>query len=59
MKNMAEKIKTLDEIKTLIDLHRDILADSYGIAITGVFGSYVRGEEAISIFSPGFFVPSA
>jgi len=38
-------MKKLDEIKTLIDLHRDILADIYGIEITGVFCSYVRGEE--------------
>ncbi|MDI6762210.1 MAG: nucleotidyltransferase family protein [Thermodesulfobacteriota bacterium] len=38
-------MKTLDEIRTIIRQHRDILAEKYGVAVVGVFGSYVRGEQ--------------
>lgn len=38
-------MKTLDEIRTTIRQHRDILAEKYGVAVVGVFGSYVRGEQ--------------
>jgi predicted nucleotidyltransferase len=38
-------MKTLDEIKTLIRQHGDILAEEYGIAVVGIFGSCVRGEQ--------------
>ena len=38
-------MKTLDEIRTIIRQHRDVLAERYGVAIVGVFGSYVRGEQ--------------
>ena len=38
-------MKTLDEIKTIIRRHRDVLAEKYGVAVVGVFGSYVRGEQ--------------
>jgi predicted nucleotidyltransferase len=38
-------MKTLDEVKTLIRQHGDILAEKYGIAVVGIFGSYVRGEQ--------------
>jgi predicted nucleotidyltransferase len=38
-------MKTLDEIKTIIRQHRSILAEKYGVAVVGVFGSYVRGEQ--------------
>ena len=38
-------MKTLDEIKTLIDHESDVLAEKYGVAVIGIFGSYVRGEE--------------
>ena len=38
-------MKTLDEIRTIIGQHRDVLAESYGVAVVGVFGSYVRGEQ--------------
>jgi predicted nucleotidyltransferase len=38
-------MKTLDEIKTLIRQHGDVLAEKYGIAVVGIFGSYVRGEQ--------------
>jgi predicted nucleotidyltransferase len=38
-------MKTLEEIRTIIRQHRDVLAERYGVAIVGVFGSYVRGEQ--------------
>lgn len=38
-------MKTLEEIKSIINQHRSILADQYGIAVVGIFGSYVRGEQ--------------
>jgi predicted nucleotidyltransferase len=38
-------MKTLNEIKTIIRQHRDVLAEKYGIAVVGIFGSYVRDEQ--------------
>lgn len=38
-------MKTLDEIRTIIGQHRDVLAEKYGVVVVGVFGSYVRGEH--------------
>src|SRR3989304_4596500 len=38
-------MKTLDEIRTIIRQHRDVLAEKYGVAVLGVFGSYVRGQQ--------------
>lgn len=38
-------MKTLDEIRTIIKQNQDILAEKYGVAVVGVFGSYVRGEQ--------------
>jgi len=38
-------MKTLNEIRTIVRQHRDVLAEKYGIAVVGVFGSYVRGEQ--------------
>lgn len=38
-------MKTLDEIRDIIGQHRDVLAEKYGVAVVGVFGSYVRGEQ--------------
>ena len=38
-------MKTLDEIKQILEAHKDDLAAEYGVASIGVFGSYVRGEE--------------
>jgi predicted nucleotidyltransferase len=38
-------MKTLDEIRENIKSHQDVLAQKYGVAPVGVFGSYVRGEE--------------
>ena len=38
-------MKTVDEIRTIIRQHQDILSEKYGVAIVGVFGSYVRGHQ--------------
>jgi hypothetical protein len=38
-------MKDLKEIKEIIKQHRNILAEKYGVAVVGIFGSYVRGEQ--------------
>ncbi len=38
-------MKTLDEIKELIQDHKDELRQQYGLKEIGVFGSYVRGVQ--------------
>lgn len=38
-------MKSLDEIKEILEAQKDNLAAEYGVTIVGVFGSYVRGEE--------------
>lgn len=38
-------MKTLDEIRSIIRRHQDVLSEKYGVAVVGVFGSYVRGEQ--------------
>ena len=37
-------MKKLDEIRGLVRQHRDILAERYGVAVVGAFGSCVRGK---------------
>ena len=41
----AKPMKTLDEIREIVNNHRDVLAREYGVPAVGVFGSYVRGEQ--------------
>lgn len=36
--------KSLDEIKEIIEKHRDELREQYGVKEIGIFGSFVRGE---------------
>lgn len=38
-------MKTVEEIRNLVNQHRDILADKYGVAVVAVFGSYGRDEQ--------------
>jgi predicted nucleotidyltransferase len=38
-------MKTLAEIKQILETQKDYLAAEYGVTIVGVFGSYVRGEQ--------------
>ncbi len=37
--------KTLEEIRDILNKHRDELRDKYKITEMGIFGSYVRGEQ--------------
>lgn len=38
-------IKTLDEARSAIRRQSGVLAEKYGVAVVGVFGSYVRNEQ--------------
>jgi len=38
-------MKTVDEIRSILRRHSDVLADKYGVAVVAVFGSYVRDEQ--------------
>jgi hypothetical protein len=38
-------MKTLSEIRPILRQQGHIVAERYGIAIVGVFGSYARGEQ--------------
>jgi len=38
-------MKVLEEIRSIINQHRNVLADKYGVAVVAVFGSYVRSEQ--------------
>jgi hypothetical protein len=38
-------LKTLDEIKEILQAQKPYLAEKYGVTEIGVFGSYVRGEQ--------------
>lgn len=38
-------MKSLDEIKTIIEAHMDTLRSQYKVKEIGVFGSYVRGKQ--------------
>lgn len=38
-------MKTLNEIKSILEKHKDELKEKYGVKEIGVFGSYIRGEQ--------------
>jgi predicted nucleotidyltransferase len=38
-------MKTLDEIKHILQAQKPYLAERYGVTEVGVFGSYVRGDQ--------------
>ena len=38
-------MKTLEEIKELIQKHKEEFRKQYGLKEIGIFGSYVRGEQ--------------
>lgn len=42
----VKTMKSLEEIRKIIQERRDLLARRYGVAVVGVFGSYVRGKES-------------
>lgn len=38
-------MKTVEEIRTTIRQHQEVLAERYGVRVVGLFGSYVREEQ--------------
>jgi len=38
-------MKTLEDIKKIIQLHKEDLRKEYGVKEIGIFGSYVKGEQ--------------
>lgn len=38
-------MKTFEEIRETIKLHKEDLKEEYGVKEIGIFGSYVRGEQ--------------
>jgi predicted nucleotidyltransferase len=38
-------MKKIDEIREILQRNRGILSEKYGVRITGIFGSYARGEQ--------------
>jgi predicted nucleotidyltransferase len=38
-------MKSIEEIRTIIRRHQDVIAERYGVRVVGLFGSYVRGEQ--------------
>lgn len=38
-------MKTLEEIKTILEKHKEEIREKYGVAILGIFGSYAREEQ--------------
>lgn len=38
-------MKTINDIRTIVQQHRDVLADKYGVSVVGLFGSYARQEQ--------------
>ena len=39
-------MKTIEEMRSIIRGNQDVLAERYGVAVVGMFGSYVRGEAS-------------
>ncbi len=37
-------MKTLEEIREIIEKHKEVLKEKYGVKEIGIFGSVVRGE---------------
>jgi predicted nucleotidyltransferase len=42
---MRQMMKTLTEIKKILEAQKPYLTQRYGLTEVGVFGSYVRGEQ--------------
>ncbi|WZL75535.1 nucleotidyltransferase family protein [Thermatribacter velox] len=38
-------MKTVDEIKSLLEKHKEDIRREYGVKMVGIFGSWVRGEQ--------------
>lgn len=39
-------MKSISEIKRIIQRHKDDLQEKYGVESIGIFGSYVRGDQS-------------
>jgi hypothetical protein len=39
-------MKTFDEIRELLQLHKEAFREQYGLKEIGIFGSYVRGTQS-------------
>ena len=42
---MEDNMKSLEEIKKIIQSHKENLRKEYGVKEIGIFGSYVRGAQ--------------
>lgn len=38
-------MKSLEEIRKILSEHKEEIRERYGVVITGIFGSYSRGEQ--------------
>ncbi|HJW89567.1 MAG TPA: nucleotidyltransferase family protein [Anaerolineales bacterium] len=38
-------MKPVEEIQAIVRQHQSVLQARYGVLVTGIFGSYVRGEQ--------------
>ena len=38
-------MKTLDEIRSILRQHGNVIADKYGVAVVAIFGSYMRDAQ--------------
>lgn len=45
---LLETIMSLDEIKKILTDYKSVLAAKYNVSTIGIFGSYVRDEQAAS-----------
>lgn len=41
-------MRTLEEIRAIILQHQSELRERYGVTMSGLFGSYVRGNSALT-----------
>ena len=45
VKEYGGEMKNLDEIKAILEKHKDELKERYKVRIVGIFGSYVHGGQ--------------
>lgn len=41
-------MKKIDDLKKILQVHKRILKDEYGVIEIGLFGSYTKGDQKIS-----------
>ncbi len=42
---MGNRMKNIEDIMKVIQLHKEYLRGKYGVKEIGIFGSYIRGEQ--------------